>query len=373
MNDGVPFYSLILDIDHQNDDDKSCFYYSFSLSSPHFNWSMIVFKFPKFWTKITNYLTVKSIWLVAWAIIWRHRKAVKTGPAIQNNISSIAITRIRSTFELPMSGIDASLDEQISDAHKFFIGGGGPFATVPESLSQYVSWLEDDSPSLEDRETYLRIAHLMAQGPRDRNSTNERYKSLYEKNIDPIYVFSGFSEIASLLKRRAKSEKSSLNDRKANRIDLHIKVFPYILPLFSVLLLSGGYIYSTTLYGHFGIDTSSFFSINDYLASSINTIEHTLIVLLVGIIGNMSAYRNWNISKTDAVGRSQQTTKPTFRFFIFRLFSWLFSWLLVIASFFVLFLLDDMAPETVECIHEMKLYYCYENDIVVYRYNTNNT
>ena len=57
------------------------------------------------------------------------------------------------------------------------------------------------------------------------------------------------------------------NDSRGNEIDLRLKDLAMVIPLVSAALICAGYLHTSIVYKHFGIDPTRFFSVGDYLAS----------------------------------------------------------------------------------------------------------
>ena len=84
------------------------------------------------------------------------------------------------------------------------------------------------------------------------------------------------------IKQRQRQEKI-LNKPK---ISLSIFDITTVFGVLSVLFFISGYLYNRAFFGFFGIEVSKFFTINDYLSTSIDEIYYLIISIVIGIIFN---------------------------------------------------------------------------------------
>lgn len=100
---------------------------------------------------------------------------------------------------------------------------------------------------------------------------------------------SNLSKRHSHYKREIKNLKEDLADSERIKVSLKEINLPLLLSILSALFLVSGYIYNTMLLRAFGIKASLFYSISDYLSSSIDAIRvafiSAFIALLSSIIG----------------------------------------------------------------------------------------
>ena len=81
------------------------------------------------------------------------------------------------------------------------------------------------------------------------------------------------------------------------KIDLRLKDLAMVIPLISAALVCAGYLHTSIVYKHFGIDPTRFFSVGDYLASSLEQIRLVLFSLLGFIAGVAYGYRRVSIKR----------------------------------------------------------------------------
>ena len=85
------------------------------------------------------------------------------------------------------------------------------------------------------------------------------------------------------------------NDSRGIKIDLRLKELTMVIPLVSAALVCAGYLHTSIVYKHFGIDPTRFFSVGDYFASSLEQIRLVLFALIGYLAGVVYGYRQESI------------------------------------------------------------------------------
>ncbi|PLX20791.1 hypothetical protein C0584_04755 [Candidatus Parcubacteria bacterium] len=117
----------------------------------------------------------------------------------------------------------------------------------------------------------------------------------FKADIEPIKEFKEITKLVDDVKKDSKiffKEGRELNDKKYQQeiekrissIEVTSQDISFLLTLFSTLFLISGIIYSKLYFYLLGVNISDFFSINDYLASSIDTLIITFFSIAIGII-----------------------------------------------------------------------------------------
>lgn len=82
-----------------------------------------------------------------------------------------------------------------------------------------------------------------------------------------------------------KSLRRTIADRKGERIALDFLSISQGLSLISVCFLLTGYLYSSIFLAHFGIPSTQYFNISDYLATSLDKVQSSFIASVGALIG----------------------------------------------------------------------------------------
>lgn len=78
--------------------------------------------------------------------------------------------------------------------------------------------------------------------------------------------------------------RDAISDREAVKISLSIQNAGALISVVSSVFLISGYLYNRFLLGAFGIEVSKFFTLTDYLASSIEAIRYSASSAVIGIV-----------------------------------------------------------------------------------------
>ena len=183
---------------------------------------------------------------------WRNYRVLKYSYVISLHTYRILDTRTRLRFSLPIPGKDKMVDHSIDDARKFFIVGGDLGVNIetilsPESIEIY-RWLRSDATAKSDRALYRRAMRF------------ERVAKPTRLNISIL------RKECRALAKRFRAARRALREAKRRLIKFELKDFS--IP--SVIFVISGYLYTSIVYGYFGIDVSQFFTLGDYLAGRLN-------------------------------------------------------------------------------------------------------
>ena len=237
-----------------------------------------------------RHLAIRFYW---WLIL----KVARRAGDIQRFAILIAVTRIRIQFEFPLPGEDENLDDGlIKIVRTYFCPEMEAQTPISESECPGISeWLKADSLSDNDRKMYFRVSHWFATRTHKEDESHNiasAYQSIYGKNLEPIDI-SDIWKSRSEFRERFRVEYRTLRESKAQLINLRLQEFTPLLPWLSLSFVIAGYLHTYWVYSPFGIDVDQFFSLNDYLANSIEEIHHAVIGLIAYFLGALNGFRNY--------------------------------------------------------------------------------
>ncbi len=121
----------------------------------------------------------------------------------------------------------------------------------------------------------------------------------------------------SSVNRSARAElrrlRAEIADRESFKIDFSLSQIGTVLTLFSSLFLVTGFLYNRFLLGAFGVDVSHYFSLTDYLASSIDKIRFAG---FGAILATVSSFLRVHYESRSAALRLESTQpKPDYWFY----------------------------------------------------------
>ncbi len=198
---------------------------------------------------------------------WIIRRAINT----RVTIFGISYLRLRENYSLPLLGEDEERDARAKAAvERFFAWDAN--STPGKNEDEWVQWLEADEDSRSNRRLHLRIQHWIRSSTDDGPRIRDRYRQLFDEDIEEI-------DDGSILVAHDKLRKDLKVVRKrylasiAWRIPISVKDFAHAIPILSVAMALGGYLYTSRVHGHFGVDVSHFFTVGDYLASAVHAVR----------------------------------------------------------------------------------------------------
>lgn len=121
-----------------------------------------------------------------------------------------------------------------------------------------------------------------------------------DNEIKPLRIRT-FMSIRRKTRHNIKQMAERIIDREAAKIDIHFSRIAKFISFIIALCMPAGYLYSYFLLGDFGIHFSNYFTVSDYLASSIDAIHQsitTVILFLAGTVLALSYVSEENARKT---------------------------------------------------------------------------
>ena len=86
-------------------------------------------------------------------------------------------------------------------------------------------------------------------------------------------------------KRNIKRLKKVIIDRESDKFDIKASEITKYISFIAVLFIPSGYLYNYFLLGSFGIDSAHYFTIPDYVASSVTALRESIVPVLSFVVG----------------------------------------------------------------------------------------
>ena len=246
-------------------------------------------------------------------------KAVKYSGDIQKYAWLIVSIRIRIHFKLPFPGKNNAVERKLFKIVNSFFDNSKqvPVSDSEIGWEEILTWLENDQQAKEARKTYLRVSYwyegimleIMKMGKMKTDGKNKAsiisstYQSVYGEYPE-IPNSDDFANIRSEFRKKFKAENNVFRESRAKLIDFSLEKLTPFLPWISLLFIFAGYIHTRFIYGYFGIEVDQFFSLNDYLSSSIEEITSALLSMTGIFLAIIYLYRNewaWELYKRTAI------------------------------------------------------------------------
>ncbi len=174
------------------------------------------------------------------------------------------------------------------------------------SLEEKESEVKEQIRSLEEKRSKIgkQIKNLDENSSEIKNLNKKKSEIGKQiKNLaEPMKIYEIWEEYSDFQEQFGKElEKLQvLYDSEAEFFSFSLKELVQYLPFISALIIVGGYFYVFTVYSHFNIETSQFFSFDDYLDASVEKIASALYLVgiyLVYFFAILWGYRNLTASQ----------------------------------------------------------------------------
>ena len=231
-------------------------------------------------------------------------------PDTQGYIYSLHFTRLQAYFALPLIGEDDRKDKSLKAALDRFFEWN--YETKEESEengdNEFYKWLLEDNQAIADREKYYLLSYWATYDLNESFEIAERYQEYFKKEIISLDEKS-IKRLHSTYKKRCRREVREFRETKAQRIPLDLESLAPLLKWISLCFVVGGYAYANILYGHFDIPVGQFFSIGDYLATSLEQIRPLVFAILCYIAGVIYGYRRDTMITQFEIGQEQRSAR----------------------------------------------------------------
>jgi len=133
-------------------------------------------------------------------------------------------------------------------------------------------------------ETYNLLRHFESSYLKKKDEAD--YYLLKARKINAAVTPLNTSDLFALersLRKDINKIRAELSDREAIKISLSVQNATALISVVSSIFLISGYLYNQLLLSEFGIEVSKFFTLTDYLASSIDAIRYSASSAVIGI------------------------------------------------------------------------------------------
>ena len=198
-------------------------------------------------------------------------RAIKT----RNTIPTISYLLLKNHYNLPR---EDDTNSRVHDAvDRFF--SWRTVSAPPEDRS-FLRWLDSDPDSRFNRKPYYEIQYWLRSDTEDGPAIAARYRQLYDEDIEKL-TNGAISAYHGHFRKKFRQVLRQYRRRVVARIPLSLRDLAYTVPVFSLLVLLGGYFYTYRVFHHFGIRISDFFTVTDYLATSVHAVGYAAIAAAI--------------------------------------------------------------------------------------------
>ncbi len=182
---------------------------------------------------------------------------------------------VRLERDLPTYGQDQTLDKRLIRVMTYYLEPREDHEIVDEDDQTCMQWFTDDAASNDMRELFLRAKHRLSSIGSERQRLERIYLSLYKRELSQLTTAEVKRTRAELVKIRRRVIKVWLRQR-SRRLTIDPKFLAASVPVLSFILICAGYFHASIVYNSFGIDPTQYFSLSDYLSTSLQQVEHAI-------------------------------------------------------------------------------------------------
>lgn len=158
------------------------------------------------------------------------------------------------------------------------------YADNKEEVNSLINAYDQNKHIIRIHCNYNLAKHFMAsyQGKKDKAD----YFLARAQKKDPEVLALNNNDLFALehsLRKDINKLRAEIADRQAIKISLSIEHTGTIISLVSCFFLITGYLYNRFLLGYFGVEVSKYFTISDYLASSIEGVRYSITGAAIGL------------------------------------------------------------------------------------------
>ena len=164
---------------------------------------------------------------------------------------------------------------------------------IRPEVDKLVNRVRDDKIIQEALKGYLLVRHY-SDAQRDNKGFAEQHITR-AKEIDPAVTPLNHDDIRRISKSanmQLRVLRNEIADKEAAKLSLTESNLATLITLFSSMFLVTGYIYNRFFLGAFDIDVSRYFTLTDYLASSIEGVRYAAVGACVGLVSVFMGYHH---------------------------------------------------------------------------------
>lgn len=198
------------------------------------------------------------------------------------NLSSLKLLTPEIFDDSPPKFLYENLPEELK---KLYSDRKSEYVEKKNAVDSLVEKVEKDTDVIKLIESYNLLRHF--EGSYLKKKDEADYYLSKAQKTNPTVTLLKPNDLFSLersLRKDINRIRDALSDREAIKISLSIQNAGAVISLVSSVFLISGYLYNRFLLGEFGIEVSNFFTLTDYLASSIEAIRYSVSGAVIGMV-----------------------------------------------------------------------------------------
>ena len=296
-----------------------------------------------------SWLLSLATWKLRAQILWLRLSLVPTRRVYSRVLDrSVALlsTRLRLQFDLPLATDDKNVDRAVSGAISIFLLRTPEECHDKTTQRNFLGYLKSDGESLAVLRGLLRAQIWTSQSfnsamPSELAETaTARYRETFAED-PPSIDLRAARRWSGDLKGALRQTRRKLFEQRTDRIDVvrHLtsaSIISWTIFLVPSAITIYGYVYAVSYFRHFGVDTSVFFSIGDYLAYSANKLGIVISCITGTALGSLMAMSRVSTLSRESLDAEHDRTITALHFlYVTLLLSTIVSFLLFPPLFFL--------------------------------------
>jgi hypothetical protein len=198
------------------------------------------------------------------------------------NLSSLKLLNPEIFDDRPPKFLYDNLPEELK---KLYSDQKSEYLEKKNAVDSLVEKVEKDTDVTKLIESYNLLRHFEGSYLKKKDKADYYLSKAQKINAKAIPLKTNdLFALERSLRKDINRMRDAISDREAVKISLSIQNAGALISVVSSVLLISGYLYNRFLLGAFGIEVSKFFTLTDYLASSIEAIRYSASSAVIGIV-----------------------------------------------------------------------------------------
>lgn len=198
------------------------------------------------------------------------------------NLSSLKLLTPEIFDNHPPTFLYENLPEELK---KLYSDRKSEYLERKNKVDSLVERVEKDTDIIKLMESYNLLRHFEGSYLKKKDEADYYLSKAQKINAKAIPLKTNdLFALERSLRKDINRMRDAISDREAVKISLSIQNAGALISVVSSVFLISGYLYNRFLLGAFGIEVSKFFTLTDYLASSIEAIRYSASSAVIGIV-----------------------------------------------------------------------------------------
>ncbi len=199
---------------------------------------------------------------------------------------------IREYLRFNDSCLIANTNKSIFKSVLFYLNSDKDFQTIRSHYYQIIQYLNNVYEKIHNDEKLIFFNDLFLE-----YKLESSFRESLESYLESVEIIKGYDELTEkrkFLKKYYKKQDKILSLKFSRKVDISKTNISVFLSVFTILTFLTGYFYYSILLNSIGIDVSKYFSISDYISSSVSLIRFSLLGAIMALSSHYLALRKYS-------------------------------------------------------------------------------